>query len=583
MPISLLHRRKTAARSATSFLGALAIGALSACGGDARPLTAVEFTTPTPPAPVAGSCTPLVMSVGAATTIAGTNVCVSGGALGAEFALVPFNASTTASARATFDVQPTGILPVTSALAEVSAAGMLGASSAQIAATGQQTFELALRSRERTALVSRAGNARSWFASRGASGGARLNVIPKTALVGDLVSLNSNADQACSKPIMRAARIMAVGRRALVVADTLNPNGGYTQSDYASIAATFDDVVDPINTKAFGDPSDIDGNGRVVLFFTSAVNALTPKDASYYVGGFFYGRDLLPTTGTSVAGACAASNTAEMFYMLVPDPTGMINGNDFSKDFVSRATIATVAHEYEHLINASRRLYVNTGASDFEDTWLDEGLAHMAEELLFYGRSGLTERNNIDATLVRSNNTYRNAFNTDGISNFGRFGSFLSSPSTNSPYAGNDSLATRGATWAFLRYAIDQQLASQETVLNRLLNSTTTGLANLRAVFGTDLTPIFRDWSNALILDDVSGAGSQYQYRSWNMSSIFSALDKDGLYRLGAQSLATGESRSVSIAGGGAAYLRFGVAANGVGSLSWTAPAAIQTTIVRLK
>ena len=375
---------------------------------------------------------------------------------------------------------------------------------------------------------------------------------------------------------------MAVGRKAMVLADTLNPAGGFTQAEYESIATAFDDVVDDIDTKAFGDPTDIDGNGHVILYFTSAVNALTPKGAGYYVGGFFYGRDLLPTTSSAV-GTCATSNMAEMFYLLVPDPDGSVNANNFSKAFVSGATISTIAHEYEHLINASRRLYVNTAAGDFEETWLDEGLAHMAEELLFYKRSGLSPLSNISANLLRSNTTYRTSFNDDGISNFGRLGSFLASPSTNSPYAGNDSLATRGATWSFLRYATDQQSASQETVLRQLVNSTSTGMANLRNVYGSDLTGLFRDWATAFALDDVAGAASRYSFRSWNIASVSAALTAAGTYPLATGSLVSGVSKSVTINGGGAAYLRFGVAAGGTGSLSWTAPANVLTTVVRLK
>ena len=537
-------------------------------------VTSVASTT-------SGTCTPVNMAVGAAVLLSGTSVCVSGTTTGAEYALVSFNSSTTAATRSTMSIDPSGITSVTSALADASVAGSLSAT--QMSVSGQKAFEMALRGRERSALTSRASAARGWFASRGTASGARLNVIPSSAKVGDLYSLNSNADDACTKPAMRGARVMAVGTKALVVADTLNPSGGFTQADYASIAATFDGVVDAIDTRAFGSPSDIDNNGRVVLYFTSAVNALTPEDAGYYVGGFFYGRDLLPASGSSPAGSCAASNTAEMFYLLVPDPNGAINNNVFTRTFVSNATISTVAHEYEHLINASRRLYVNTGATDFEETWLDEGLAHMAEELVFYGRSGLTALSNIDATLLRSSNAYRTAFNTDGISNFGRLGSFINNPSANSPYADNDSLATRGATWAFLRYAIDQQSASQETVLYRLVNSTTTGLVNLRSVFGGDLTPLFRDWATSFVLDDVAGASSRYQFRSWNLASILGALEEDGAYPLATLTLVSGSTKSVAIAGGGAAYLRFGVATAGTGSLSWNAPPNLQTTLVRLR
>ena len=43
----------------------------------------------------------------------------------------------------------------------------------------------------------------------------------------------------------------------------------------------------------------IDENQRVIIFYTRAVNELTPSGADSYVGGFFYNRDLFPTSGTN--------------------------------------------------------------------------------------------------------------------------------------------------------------------------------------------------------------------------------------------------------------------------------------------
>ena len=99
--------------------------------------------------------------------------------------------------------------------------------------------------------------------------------------------------------MMRTGRIAAVSSKAIVVADTTNPASGYTDADYQSIASTFDTLVDPTDTKAFGTPTDIDGNGHVVLFFTRAVNELTPARSTSYVAGFFYARDLFPATSTA--------------------------------------------------------------------------------------------------------------------------------------------------------------------------------------------------------------------------------------------------------------------------------------------
>src|SRR4029079_8642217 len=167
-----------------------------------------------------------------------------------------------------------------------------------------------------------------------------------------------------------------------------NPAGGFTNAEFASIATTFDTLVDPLDRGAFGDPTDIDGDGHRILLYTRTGNELTPSGSEGVVEGFFNPRDLFPTQSTATLQACAGSNFAEMFYLLVPDPTGTINGNVRTKTAVTQSSIAVVAHEYQHLINAARRLYVND-ADDFEEVWLNEGLSHIAEELLFYRTSGL--------------------------------------------------------------------------------------------------------------------------------------------------------------------------------------------------
>ena len=109
-------------------------------------------------------------------------------------------------------------------------------------------------------------------------------------------------------------------------------------------------------------------------------------------------------------------------------------------------------------------------------------------------------------------------------------------------------------------------------------------MTNLRQVLGTDLTSLFRDWATSLLLDDVTGAGARYQQPSWNLRSIFGALSTSGAYPLATQSLTSGAATSVSVTGGGAAYLRFGVTAGGTGAVSWTSTSSsLNVTLVRLK
>jgi hypothetical protein len=284
--------------------------------------------------------------------------------------------------------------------------------------------------------------------------------LPASLEVGDLVRLNVNGEENCTNGIYHIARVVAIGEKSMIFADTLNPAGGFTSADYQRYAAKFDTLVYPLDEGAFGAPTDIDGNGRVGIIFTRAVNELTPAGSNAYVGGFTYSRDLFPKIGNGRADACETSNQGEYFYALAPDPQGTINGNRRTTGFVDSATISVLAHELQHLINASRRLYINTLAEEFEDKWLDEGLAHIAEELLFYRESGTAPRTNLDVPKIQQRNAIVNAFNDDMIGNAGRYKSYLVATQSSSPYADDDELETRGAAWNWLRYLADQKITN---------------------------------------------------------------------------------------------------------------------------
>jgi hypothetical protein len=528
------------------------------------------------------------------TGLGATSLCVAGGTSGGEFALVPFNTSLDGSAGTSFTVQASGVtatavaslIPTEGTFNVLAGTSRTSPTLASLALT--RALDAKLRASEARDLSPLIAGARAWMRSRqramsGSVPGLSLSVVPATATVGQTVTLNANTESACSSPDLRTGRVAAVSKKAIIVADTSNPASGYTDADYASIASTFDALVDPTDTKAFGSPTDIDGNGHVVLFFTRAVNELTPARSTSYVAGFFYARDLFPSTPSPEFDACAGSNGGEMFYLLVPDPTGVVNGNKFTKDNVTRVVIATLGHEYQHLINASRRMYVNTGATDFETTWLDEGLSHVAEELLFYAESGLAPRANIDATKLRTSSAYVDAFNNDAISNFSRLESFLGAPSSNSPFADNDDLATRGATWSFLRYAADHTGSDDGTTWFQLVNSTTSGVANLQQVFGTDMTALARDWATSVFADDAASTDPRYQQPSWNLRSIFGALESTGDYPLATATLGA-SPMTVSVDGGSAAYLRFAVSAGQTATVQLsTLPSNVQLTLVRTR
>jgi hypothetical protein len=588
---SLMFSRIIAARGRT-IVCTLSMTATAACSETTAPTTTATATQ------VANhDCPSGVTSLSPGQVLTGlgaTSLCIAGGASGGEFALVPFNTSLDGTAGTSFTAQASGVtapavaslIPTEGTFNVLAGASRTSTMLSSLALT--HALDAKLRASEARDLTPRIAGARAWMRSRqrttsGSVPGLSLSVVPATATVGQVITLNANTESACTAPDLRTGRVAAVSNKAIIVADTSNPAAGYTDADYASIASTFDSLVDPTDTKAFGTPTDIDGNGHVVLFFTRAVNELTPARSTSYVAGFFFARDLFPSAASPDFDACAGSNGGEMFYLLVPDPTGVVNGNKFTKDNVTRVVIATLGHEYQHLINASRRMYVNTGATDFETTWLDEGLSHVAEELLFYAESGLTPRANIDATKLRTSTAYVDAFNDDAISNFGRLETYLGSPSSNSPFADNDDLATRGATWSFLRYAADHIGSDDGTTWFQLVNSTTTGIANLQQVFGTGLPALARDWATSVFADDVASTDARYQQPSWNLRSIFGALEDSGGYPLATASLGA-SPMTLSVNGGSAAYLSFAVAAGRTATVQLsTLPSNVQLTLVRTR
>jgi hypothetical protein len=459
--------------------------------------------------------------------------------------------------------------------------------------------EAARRALERRVLSPLATEARDWWADREATRRLRPSSVAE-ARVGDVLRLNVNASSACSNADLRSARVAAVGTNAIIATDTDNPTGGYSDVEYAGILATFDTLVFPLDTTAFGAPSNISQYGKIILLYTRAVNALTPANSGFTIGGFFFARDLYPKTARNGVPACAASNENEMFYLLVPDPNGVVNSNRRTKEEVTLLNLTTIAHELQHLINSSRRLYVNTGAALNEETWLDEGLSHVAEELLYLRVSRYTTRQNLSLSDVGGTADRANNFRNYASQNFSRLYNFLIAPEINSPYAPNDSLATRGAIWNFLRFAAGRQGATGESAfLRALVNSRTVGVSNLQGVLTTGrFADYLRDWTVSLIADDyslstTSALATGYINPTWNFRSIFPGLrfsggSSLGVYPIATRSLLGGTPQRIRLAGGTSSYLRFSVPAGqraviSVGANGGAPPADVRISLVRLR
>jgi hypothetical protein len=565
---------------------ALAVGRAIA-SADGRADTAFVVVANPDASPCLGYPAPVTLAVGQSIAVSiADGACVASAGPGDEYVLIPWHGSTVGSSTVFLRLTGSGLVPVSSTQSRAPLAGELSvgrAARGRVWGDPPRGFALERRIREmgRRELMPLARRARGTFGmpttplSRAAS-------IPASLGLGDFIELNANVEPSCSAPTPRTGRVAAVSPRAIVVHDTANPAGGFTDADYHRFAITFDTLVAPVDEAAFGAPTDIDRNGKVVIFFTRAVNELTPRDAGFYYGGFFHPRDLLPRQENG-ASLCAGSNEGEMFYMLVPDTAGAINGNRRRVGFVDSATIGTLAHEYQHLINAGRRAYVN-GAIGDEEVWLNEGLSHIAEELVFHRAARTSPRQNLGGDRFGAQ-PYDGLFLEYMAPNFGRLRAFLQDPPNTSLYSEGDDLATRGAVWAFLRYAADRRGPSDGDVWMRLVNGTTAGLQNLQTVFGTDVLGLVRDWIVSLYTDDyVEGVAASFTQPSWNFRTAFPAAPASAsAYPLvnAVRTMINDAAHGVSLRGGTGAFYRFSVAPGGEASIRLTSSGVVPAPTVR--
>jgi len=545
---------------------------------------------------VSTSCsgvTPLSLTVGAVYTLTASEratLCVGGGVGTTEYVLVPFKADTV-SAQVQVSLEAAGTIVTTGTpTADVLAGATPSFSASPLAASAFHgefgaAFESRLRNTERRVLNPlAAANSRSAMLrsmQRTPAGRSAILNLPSTPTVGTFFHLNANGTDACTTAQTHTARVAAVSNNAIIAVDSQAPAGGFADADYVSFAATFDTLIFALDTSAYGAPADLDGNGRVLIFFTQAVNQLTPPGSSGFIGGFFFSRDLFPTN------LCATSNDGEMFYLPVVDPNSLYNG--FFKDPVALKVqlYGTLAHEFQHLINASTRLFITHATVPNEEVWLNEGMSHIAEELLYFRESGIAPKSNIALATIRSSQAQLDAINNYQIQNLLRLSEYLKAPGTNSPYAQNDDLSTRGATYQLLRYSMDESSGTNSSYLHALINSQNAGIVNFNTVFSGAFPDIFTAVQQQVLANFFNGSGigidTKYSFPSWNYRDVIG----NGLLHPTVNPLhmialsGTTATTSVTLTGGGSAYARFGIAPNGTAAItSASGGSAVPSSVV---
>ena len=501
----------------------------------------------------------------------------------AEYLLVPMNLTPSA-----------GTVAVSVALldgTDTPSVGMLGG----VAADGL----LNLREPQKTDALARLGTA-----GAGTPLPIGAGIVSGVPTVGDFWQMNVNLTDTCDNAVLRNAEVKLVGTHVIILEDVDNPPGGFvidgdpSDADYMSIANEFDNAVYPSVTALLGDLPDRDGNGRVILFYTRAMNEMDPPASAGVVPvGRYMVRDRLSRS------ECPAGNVGEVIYMKSPDPTGVVNSNVRSASSIKGQSGIVSAMEMALMIADHRQLL---DGGSLPDTWLEKGLAGLATASVFYqGTNGLAPLHRITLSdLTTGANASRRvaAFNTYQNLLFGDLRTWMQAPWRAGILSSSEKdLRSRGFAWAFLRYASDRlaidsnnppMVSVANGVAYQLAGTSLGGWDSLVNAVGPDAGDWLRDFVLTVYLEmlapvSVPGYQSVRPYRSdsWDFRSVFGGLGGNPLHSV---PLPTGYGMGANLEGGGGAYyVRFAIPAGGSADLLMQAAPQpgqdVRYALVRLK
>ena len=226
------------------------------------------------------------------------------------------------------------------------------------------------------------------------------------------------------------------------VQDDLKPDSANIDDDQIlQMINLFKDDMDVV-ISMFGKPSDVDGDGKVLLLFTHLV------DERGSVAGFYQASSVLSVENGG------NGNQSDMMFI---SPT---QGLSFYRSLL--------VHEFQHLINFNQHVIVRSGNA--EVSWLNEGLSHLSEDLV---ERGFEDGGNVN--LVNA---------------------FLANPAI----AGLEGSASsnkqkRGAAYLFVRSLVDRL---GESVLMRLVQTGLSDRDNIENVSGEKFEDVHALWAAQL-------------------------------------------------------------------------------------
>lgn len=278
---------------------------------------------------------------------------------------------------------------------------------------------------------------------------------------------------------------------------------GFLDDALDALVRAANETIVPRDMQVIGAPTDVDGNGKVIVF-------LTPVLDGTQASGFTIMTDLFPNMVDLDAPEESLnpfSNEGEVFYAFVPEDVDQ-NG----------LLLATMAHELAHLIYFGNRIVEPSARRELASapvTWFTEALAYLAEDLSGYGSEPSGPKQLALFALTAFPNlslTGKDVFVSYDLGDEG----------------GGDSSYRRGLGYLFLRFLFDRA-GGASISRNGALNDNG-GIAWLYRVFSYSglnkemraierasnrpFADLMKDWYATLVLEGVQRfKGGTYRYK----------------------------------------------------------------------
>ncbi len=511
----------------TSTLSALSLCLIAAaCESSSGVTTAAGGGTSTikiNPCGITGTLTLTVATAARADCSAGgTSLTLAGG--GASYYIVP-QFATDQAAVALLNYQLfTGSVATASVSASRIAAQRIATLSTNAAATGglpkgRRLFAQRAAEKALFARAARRSPASTLHASlQGPVSASISRAVLPTPAVGSIRSFHVASSFTVDSWATVGAKLAYAGANVLIYIDTLAPANGFTPAQLTNFGVLFDQTLYPIDTAAFGGPSDQDNNGHVIMLMTPVVNADTPTatcNSQGFVAGFFDSGDF--------GGNGANSNNGEIFYSIVPDTLGTVScAHGVGK--VGVDVPGTFLHELQHLINYSQHVVVSGGAAS--SSWLDEGMSIVAEEL-----GSVYYENKCPPPACRSSSAQLFPDSSQGFIQDLLYDSYQYAllPDTATITLSTDDengFSWRGGAWLFARWLGDQM---GSTVYKQLERGPSNALTDVQTVTGQTFQTLFANFGLSLYTDSLPGlprntAPAANRFVSRNVKALWARL-----------------------------------------------------------